>query len=307
MENKIVKLLDNGKYLDIEIDFKNQIVIRLQDMQTARILRIEKNIIYVLGKNPEMQSVIVFDDKYAVCGTINKRNLFYNQPMNIWIGHKNKLIYYEVAKNACTSIASSIYTNNWKTLFSPKITEKRSVWDCLFWRNHKLKIKYLFINPVYRNNIHKYKDYTKFLVYDDPLDRFIRMMNNKHINHHAIASMIFPPYKKNIHDFIDQCILVTQLNCLNSYEWDQHLVPITQSGAMYIDDVTDFVYLKDIASFVKEKFGWTLGRHNAMPKERKPITRETLLPYQIEKIKEIYKKDYEIPIKYKDKFYTPNK
>ena len=155
MENKIVKLLDNGKYLDIEIDFKNQIVIRLQDMQTARILRIEKNIIYVLGKNPEMQSVIVFDDKYAVCGTINKRNLFYNQPMNIWIGHKNKLIYYEVAKNACTSIASSIYTNNWKTLFSPKITEKRSVWDCLFWRNHKLKIKYLFINPVYRNNIHK--------------------------------------------------------------------------------------------------------------------------------------------------------
>lgn len=304
MDKKRVKLIDNGKYNDIEIDFQRNIVVRLQDLQYAKIKGIKNNIIYVEGSS-QQQSVIIFDDKFAVCGTIDKRNLFYNQPMNVWIGHKSKLIYYEVAKNACTSIASCIYSSNWKTLFSPKITDKVSVWDCLSKNNHALKIKHLFINPVYRNNIHKYPHYTKFLVYDDPVDRFIRMLNNKHINHHSIASMIMPPYSNDIHEFIDMCILVTQLNVLNTHAWDQHLVPITQNGAMYINDVTDFVYLKDVSVFLKEKFNLTLGRHNAMPKEKKLISREVLLPYQLEKIQEIYKDDYQIPIKYKDKFFSP--
>lgn len=304
MENKKVKLIDNGKYLDIEIDFNRHVVTRLQDLKVAKIINVENNVIYVESLHPDSKSVIVFDDKFAVCGTINKRNLFYNQPMNVWIGHKSKLIYYEVAKNACTSIVSSLYNSNWKTLFSPRISKKRNVWSCLSANGHAIKIKYLFINPVYRNNIDKYKDYTKFLVYDDPVDRFIRMLNNKYINHHAIASMIMPPYK-DVQDFIDQCILVTQLNVLNSYEWDQHLVPITKSCAMYINDVEEFVYLKDIAVYMKEKFGLKLGRHNAMPKEKKVICRETLQPYQLEKIKEIYKSDYQIPLIYKDKFYQP--
>ena len=68
----------------------------------------------------------------------------------------------------------------------------------------------------------------------------------------------------------------------------------------------NFVYLKDVSIYLKEKFGWTLGRHNAMPKEKKPIHRDMLQPYQLERIKEIYKEDYLIPIKYKDKFYSIN-
>ena len=42
-----------------------------------------------------------------------------------------------------------------------------------------------------------------------------------------------------------------------------------------------------------------------MPKDKKPVWEEMLLPYQQERIKTIYAKDYEIPIKYKDKFYRP--
>ena len=306
MNIKKVKLIDSDKYTDVIIDFEKMLLIRATDNLAAKIFKIVKNILYLDPDNLKEQKVIVFDDKFAVFGITNKRILYYHQPMNIWIAPKFKAIYYEVAKNACTSIASSFYNKNWKTFFSPKITKNRSVWDCLFWKNHSLKLKYLFINPIYRKDIDKYKDYTKFLVYDDPIDRFLRALNNKYINHPTIASIVKPPYSENIHDFIDLCILTTQLTCLNHYQWDQHLVPIMQSAAMYINDVEDFVYLKDISTYMKKKFNLSVGRHNAMPKEKKPIHREMLLPYQIERIKEIYKKDYEIPTIYKNKFYVPN-
>ena len=305
ISQKTVKLLDKGSYLDITIDIANMSLIRDSDKKAARILGVRGNVLYVAGKTPNVQNVVVFDEKYAVAGAINSRNIFYNQPLGIWRADKSKAIYFEIAKNACSSVVSGLYKHNWKTWWSPSVTRKRSIWDVTLWHKGYFRKKYLIPTVDYEHVKNQFESYTRFLVYDDPLKRFMRALNNKYISHHTIASMVRPPYDKDVSDFVDKVILVTQLDCLNTNAWDQHLAPITLNAAHYLPQITDFVHLKDLDNFMQEKFKIKLERHNAMPQDKKVVFEDMLLPYQIERIKKIYAKDYEIPVKYSDKFYSP--
>ena len=304
-EIKKVKLLDNGSLLDILIDVDNHRVIRAIDNKCAKILKVENNVLYVAGVNPNIANVIVYDDKFAVAGSLNNRNIFYSQPLEIWRADKSKALYYEIAKNACSSIVSALYKSNWKRWWSPAVTSKRSIWDVMLWHKAYFRRKHIIADYPKEKLSERFSNYTRFLVYDDPLKRFLRALNNKYIEHHNIASIVRPPYDENIYDFIDKVILVTQLDCLNERNWDQHLAPVSLNAGAYLDDITDFVYLADLNQFMEEKLKLKIGRHNVMPKEKKPVSEEMLLPYQIERIKGIYAKDYEIPQKYADKFYKP--
>lgn len=301
-ELKKLKLVENGKLIDIAVDFGNNVMIRESDRMLAKINSVKGNVIKVAGRAANEEYVIVFDDKFALMGRIDFQNMYYHQPLGIWVAPKSQVIYFEIAKNACTSITTALYESNWKKWWTPRITERRSIWDVTTWNKSYLYKKYN-IGGRYWGEKNKYEDYRKIMIYDDPVKRFIRALNNKYINHHTIASNIRPPYDKNIHDFIDKVILATQLDCLNNSRWDQHLAPITLNAASYLDEITDFCHLSDLDEFMFEKFNIRVRRHNSMPKEKKRITEEVFLPYQLERIKQIYAQDYKIPVIYKDKFY----
>lgn len=306
MENNLVKdvlLIDRGFSVKVRIDFKNMTFTRLQDKLSAKIERVDGNVFYLAGINPEIKNAVAFDDKFAIIAKVDAHNLVYAQPMGIWTMPKHKTIFFEVAKNACTSIVSEIYRSNWKKWWSPDVTEEFTVWNAMNWKNSYFKHRMMLSVTEYAEKKEQYKDHMKFLVYDEPLKRFIRMLNNKYIKHHTIASSVQPPYDKNINDYVDKVILATQLDVLNSHFWDQHLAPITLNGKDFLDDITYFVHLKDLNSFMKDKFDIEMNRYNAMPLSKKVVTEEILLPRQIEKIKEIYKEDYALTKKYQDKFY----
>ena len=301
--NKVVQLIDGGTMYDIKIDFDSGVVIRLQDKKMAPIMHLQDNVIYTDEKR---KSAIVFDEKFALSGDIDEGNLVYAQPMSIWHMPKNKALFFEVAKNACTSVLSRIYETNWQRWWSPRISAKNLIWPITLKYKGYYKHKMLITKTEYYQRVDEFAEYTKFLIYDDPLKRFLRMANNKYISLDVIASNIQPPYGKNPNDYIDKLLLAIKLDTLNSYFWDQHIVPITLSGKDYLEDLTDICYLKDLDSFMLEKFGMTLKRYNVMPSEKKIFTVESLLPRQIERIKELYKEDYELPQKYKEKFYKPS-
>lgn len=303
---KSLKLFSNNLSSTVQIDFDKQEVIF--ENRIAKIDKVVNNVIYI-DNELKKKEAIVFDDNYAISGIIDEPNLFHFQPMSIWLMPKSKALFFEVAKNACTSVLSSIYLSNWKKWYTPNLSlnKSRAIWNLLGWNNDYFRKRMLVPNKKYVQNQILYSDYIKFLVYNDPLDRFLSMANNKYIEHPTSASAIKPPYDSNIHDFIDKLLLVVQLDCLNTIAWDQHLAPITLNGACYLDDITHFVYLEDLDVFMKDMFDITVPHHNVMPKDKKCISKETLLPRQLEKIQEIYKRDYDIPLLYKDKFYIANK
>ncbi len=59
-----------------------------------------------------------------------------------------------------------------------------------------------------------------FMVYDNPVDRFVRMLNNKYTRQNFILSSLKPSYDTDLNEFIDKSILLAKLNSMNMYKWD---------------------------------------------------------------------------------------
>ncbi len=300
---KEVILFVGSKSFEILIDFDENKIYKSDGSKLFNIAKVDNNIIYLEKHSLGNNLVLAFDNKFAFLSTLDSPYLVFFQPMSIWEMPTHKALFFEVAKNACTSVLTNIYLSEWKQPWSPSVTSDFSIWDVLFWQNHYFRTKMLVTKQDYLMNCEKFSHYIKFLVYDDPVKRFLRMANNKYIEHHEIASSLKFPYDKNISDFIDKLLLIIQLDCLNTKSWDQHLAPISLIGKSYLDDITDFVYLSDLDSFFLKKFNIHLPRLNAMPSDKKYINENSLQTYQLVKIKEIYSADYLIPIKYEDKFF----
>lgn len=218
-----------------------------------------------------------------------------------WMPNLNA-VFAEVSKNACSSVLTTIIKRFSKS--DNKIDENSphvSLWSYIS-SSRRANV----VQVIGRSTFHKGLHNTIFLVYDDPVDRFLRAVNDKLLGHNAVASILVSPKnfdKKSLSDFMDKMILVTRIDLTNKYGWDQHLAPITTGfPADVISRVTDFVYLRDLDRFMLEKFKIKQG-HFHVTKKKKPFTRDMLTERQLMEIKKLYKKDYEIPKKYSERFF----
>lgn len=220
-----------------------------------------------------------------------------------WMPNLNA-VFAEVSKNACSSVLANIINLSQKP--GDEIDENSSnakIWSYINKPSHRKIVR--TIGRATLHNVLKKKG-SLFLVYDDPVDRFLRAVNDKLLGHTGIASIIVTPKNfdaKSLSNFIDKMILLTRIDLTNKYGWDQHLAPITTGfPADVISRVTDFVYLRDLDRFMLEKFKIKQG-HFHVTKKKKPFTRDMLTERQLMEIKKLYKKDYEIPKKYSERFF----
>lgn len=286
--------------LQLYVDTFAGIIRDKQNNVVIKIISSEKNVIYIQLPNCKYAAALIHNYKYGCLSFINRRSMHYFKDVFILKMEKYQTLYFEISKNACTAIATEIYNHCKRKFFSPKITKKNK-WDDIW-------TKPIFLDGILiqkKDYIHKkniYSSYKKFLVYDDPIKRFLRAANDKLNGHICIASIIPDENVSNYSEFVDKMILATQMQTLNTTYFDQHLVPISLYVKEFLDEITDFVMLKDLNSFMKEKFNINQQRLHQTDK-KKLITADMLSDEQILKLKEIYAEDYNLPIKYKEKFY----
>ena len=247
----------------------------------------------------------VHDNKYCALGTWQNAAMQYHyNHLGLCKIPKNNSLFAEVSKNACTTIITEIYNHFFKSEYEENITaDKGLIWQYKPFHIKRYRYMTLPLN-IFLEQMQtpdKFKYNTIFLIYDDPLKRFVRALNDKYIQHHEILSYLTPPYDKNIEDYIDKAILLTRLDLLNSNKWDQHIVPITTYHKNILPYVTDIVFLKDLDRFMKERFNINPTQHNVS--KEKIITIKNLNNKQIETLKKIYQDDYTIPEVYSDKIY----
>lgn len=242
---------------------------------------------------------LIHDGKFAASDIRGENILNHNNSnMGFWELPPYNALFLEVSKNACSTVVSEIYNNFYIKKGEVKLTTQDWIWDFLQNRN-ELRNEMNISVEKFLENENRYK--TIFLVYDDPLKRFVRCLNNKYTKQHRILSVLQPPYDKNISEFIDKAILLSRLNTLNISKWDQHVTPITVYHKNTLPYVTDIVRIEDLDNFMYEKFN-IKPEHYYVSKE-KVIRPEHLNETQIKWIKELYKNDYKIPEIYADKFW----
>ena len=239
----------------------------------------------------------VHDEKYCAYDLWQKNYLYYTQPVRFIRMPKYNSLFCDIAKNACTTVVSEIYNNCFKYFWEQKIKTNQLIWE-----KHKYHKRYHKIIYSIENYFNEKKSFnTKFFIYDDPLKRFIRALNDKYIGHRWIISNLTEPYDTKCQDYISKFILLTRLNLLNKDSWDQHIVPISILLDGLIPEFTDIVEIKDLEKFMVEKFKIKPKRYHVS--DKRIITQDLLTQQHINDIKNIYKEDYEIPVKYADKFY----
>jgi len=225
------------------------------------------------------------------------KNEYNYHHLGLWKIPVNNSLFAEVSKNACSTIVSEIYNKFYSTGAKKYTPNGEWIWPTLT-KEERSKMNL----DIYRFLFGNKSEYgTIFFIYDDPIKRFIRAINDKYIKHHRILSYLKPPYDENIETFIDKCILLTRLNIFNYSTWDQHIVPIHKYHKDIMPFVTDIVNLKDLTPFMKEKFDIEPQRYY-VSKEH-VITYDNLNEKQINMLKYIYQQDYLIPTQYADKFY----
>lgn len=284
--------------------------ITIADILEDKIVFPEKNLIgYIIEKyNDYLYKIdvnknllcFIHDGKYSACDFWGNNKLFHhNSDMGFWKIPPFNALFSEVSKNACSTVVSEIYNNYFRSETDYIIDTKDWVWDFLFKHPQIRTQMNLSVNEFLAD---KSKDYNIiFMVYDNPVNRFVRMLNNKYTSQNFILSSLMPPYDTDLKEFIDKSILLAKLNSMNIYKWDQHVVPISTYHKNILEHITDFVDIKNLDIFMEEKFNIS-PKHFYVSKDR-IITKELLTSKQILEIEDLYKEDLQIPKKFGSKFY----
>ena len=191
-------------------------------------------------------------------------------------------MFLSISKNACSSLKSLIYRIDYGEDFVMK--NNSGIHE--FWGFQAKKDRIIDVRD--KKELANYPDYIKFVVYRDPVDRFVSVYHNKVIDSpkphvfyvtHKLEGLSFEAFLDKSKDILD---------VKDPLHIDEHMRP--QSNYFKPTDVDYIVRLEDLNAFLKEKFNI-----ERTPHENK-VTAEKTIPTaaQVNHIKRLYRKDYAI-------------
>lgn len=266
---------------------------RVIDSNT-NINRTEINGMFIFAKFPGKDTLIVFND-------FSPRNLQNFRNTLVYTAYKSdnlKAICYIISKAGCSTVTNAFIKHDIDSTFDTT----RDPWN----RNTKLQRKQITVPFSEIEYTCKYDNYTKFIVFRDPLSRFISLCNFAVNNR---GGNLAKPYTDAIIDkaankeqFINLMILLAKLNSLvsNGKLKDQHFSP-QYDEIKSVTKLNYVVMLPDLQKFFIEKFGVTADICNES--KIKIFSKDDLKDYQLQRIKDIYKDDFELLNRFT--FYKP--
>ena len=199
--------------------------------------------------------------------------------------HKRRFMFLAISKNASTSLKELLYV-----LESGRAPGDipADIHRTLGWRAKRGRA----IDRRNRKALAKYQDYFRFVVYRDPVDRFLSAYHSQ---------VLYPPrphpfYVRNrlegmaLDPFLD--IVEEILRIENPLHIDEHLRP--QRRYYEWDDVDEIVEMDSLNEFLLRTFQVRrIPSANAIVAPRVTVTQA-----QIARIRELYREDYTIPTTY---------
>lgn len=266
---------------------------RIIDSNT-NVNRTEFDGVFLFARFPGKDTLIVFND-FSPRNLQNFRNtLVYTA----YRSDKLKALCYIVSKAGCSTITNTFIKNDIDSSFDTT----KDPWNRnTKWQRNKINTPYNQIEYTC-----KYDDYTKFLVFREPISRFLSLCNFAIDNR---GGNLARPYTDAIADkvankeqFINLMILLAKLNSLvsNGKLKDQHFSP-QYDEIKSITKLNYVVMLPDLQKFFIEKFGVEANICNES--KTKIFSKDDLKDYQIKRIKDIYREDFELLEKFT--FYKP--
>ncbi len=204
-----------------------------------------------------------------------------SMPNLFFVSHRHRLMFLSVSKNASTSLKKIMYREEFG---HDANDEGKGVHEAWGWR--ATPGKSLSVDD--HEGIAAYPDYRRFVVWRDPVSRFLSAYHNRVL----FAEFEHPFYlRKRLEGMgLEQFINVTErvLQIDNPLHMDEHLRP--QHLCYDPSDVQDIVPIQHLKAYLLSQFGI------ATP----PPLNETVLPRlpasekQLARIRALYAKDYEI-------------
>lgn len=226
------------------------------------------------------------------------KNYFRSNNHRLFVSDKLKLGCYIIAKSGCSSIASTFYRQA-----NPNVDPFWRPWNP---KSHRDELERCKIR-IESKDEDKYNTYKKFICLRDPISRFISIVNFAYSPTDWIG---FPfnfryRYSEDPETFINIIIAICRgINRMdNIYYRDEHFM--TQSDQIRdldIDNI-EFVNLKDLKLYFNKEFD--IDNRIVNKSKEKFITEEDLTEDHIKQIKDIFKKDFDLWDKVKDRFWKP--
>lgn len=159
----------------------------------------------------------------------------------------------------------------------------------------------------YNSQHDKYKKHKKFIVYSDPVERFTNVINYIYTNQDDLIGWPFLNRALEKNAFIEELIKISQIynNNKDITKGDPNLLSQTKIfSQVNFDEVEVIVRAQDMKNFARNVLKITDYQTESFCEEN-TISAADLSLEQIERIKNIYKNDYEIFKKYNEKVYYP--
>lgn len=253
----------------------------------------------VCGYNPTL-------DLYV--GRFTKPDFSYNMMNTLPYGELNavkhipsKTIWWTIARNGCSSQLVSLAMDQGATCFNDLGTPS-NVWG------PKAR-PYMLSNMEYAKDVHNWAGYKHVIVYQDPVRRFVRLVNYAftaglpyvvyHTVPHRLRSIVTYPSV-----IIDQMLATASVNARNlSTGYEQHYWPQRNHFAL-APSIDTVVRLDDVDHYMRNVMH--IKPNHANIENKIVVTQETFSPQQLEIAEEIYGPCRQLEVTYKDKFYNPD-
>ena len=241
----------------------------------------------ILTKDPNKEDTYFYFFNKSNDG--NTPNTFREERHRLFASHKLKAMSYIIGKNACSSVVAAFYRHD----IDPNTPADWIPWNPPY---HVEMVNRTNVRVLdFEESNEKFKDYKKFIVVRDPVEKFVSLCNfskDPRVN-------IGLPYNTeyiNTDDkkaYIDQMIEVCRgINLIdNTYYQDEHYMhQCDQLKDIDFSDV-DFVRDKDLDYYFEHVIGGKITHSNKS--REKFITVKDISPEQALKIYSIYERDYE--------------
>lgn len=274
-------ILKNGKIGRILIDNKYK--------ETFHLFILNTNEHWVLVNNPYGTNFIfrAFGEKLTTSRTFCQRF-----PRSIR-SDTLKCLYYIISKNCCSSVTNLLY----KTDIDPNITEDWDPWDFFNGNIRKVHCSSIFITNESQLREDKLKNYRKFTILRDPIDRFLSLVNYTKDPNNPVGGPYMNKYKKitDKKQYVDLILIIMKglMAVRDIWYHDDHFMAQKQHlSNINIDEIDDFVDIKDADDYFKEVYNLKLPKNNVT--KTKFITKEDLTIEQLNEIKHLWAEDFEL-------------
>ncbi len=222
--------------------------------------------------------------------TVNNTHIDQNfvdrRTKRLFVCHAKKFIFAEIPKAGCSSLKYAILQHDFPKRLTKNIDQIHN------------RVGYYFSNPNVIStddlNLEKFKDYTTFIVYRDPVKRFSSFYNEKICSDRTKSVFVEDNHAKGMSP-MQVLDLVKKEFQKPIHRQEPHVRKQILSHTIPFDYVVD---LGDLNMFMKEKFDVSLKVLNAKKK------RYRLTEKEAERVKEIYADDYAIKVTYHPKTET---